>query len=778
MAAKPQTTCTNADTTTTLAAGALHGEEKHRAQEHLEICLSCRLAFRRGAAGRFPPFPNYTILERIGEGGFGVVYKAINHVTQRTEALKLLNSRTPLRSAYFANEVRLIARLRHPNIATLYEAHLSSPPLFYTMEYVEGQRLDEHVRSHNLSLADRIGLVRQVVAAIGHAHAQGVIHRDLKPQNVMIDRGGQARVVDFGIARRLGLARDEQTPPGHEGALGTYGYIAPEQMLGQPPDERADIYALGAMLCAVVTGQPARVATRLPQVFELLRQRDVVRPGDLAAIIAGCVDRLPERRYASCEELLRDLDNYLAGRPLTHSEPAAKLTRVAAFVLMRSPLAVQAVIVAVCAALLTVFLNAGRPRTLAAGDGMDVGVTLVGLSQKTIAAMRERRIGGDIAGLDARDQKSWRLLHGRLMSRLARAAPAVVAWDYYFPDCQPEFDTGLIAGVRELTCPVIVGSADFDAGGEPRLCRTIREAVHAWGSLASVSPGARSQEFVLPYCIQRGFEPLIPGLAVAAFAAARHPECDAAYRVEQRLCEIRYRRRSVAEGQARWLPEPDYLPIVDVGQVRAAGIFQKRDIVMNGRVPIPAPGERQIPQVAYEDILNADDAQLRAWFAGQAVVVGQMIPGRDQHTLKDGRQIFGCEVHAQALRKLLEGVVIQPITTPMLFLRLATWSFLAALLAAALPQARKLRKRHLAAIAAGSTVFGLLLATYGATGPSAAAERETNLAVGVLLLVGGLCYAAWGVRRRQLQLSPGAVWLPADQSSASTVTAGSSMFTE
>lgn len=778
MAATPQASCANSQTTGRLIAGELHGEEKRRAQQHLEVCLPCRLAFRRGTAGRFPTIPNYTILERIGEGGFGVVYKAIHHVTQRTEALKLLNSRTPLRSAYFANEVRLIARLRHPNIATLYEAHLATPPLFYSMEYVEGQRLDEHVRSHHLSLAERIGLVRQVVAAIGHAHAQGVIHRDLKPQNVMIDRDGQARVVDFGIARRLGLERDEPSPPGHEGALGTYGYIAPEQMLGQPPDERADIYALGAMLCAVVTGQPARLATRLPQVFELLRQRDVVRPGDLTAIIARCVDRLPERRYASCGELLRDLDRYLAGRPLAHSEPTTRLTRVGAFVLTRYPLAVQAAVVASCVALLTLLFDAARPRTLARFEASHVGVALIGFSDRTVNALRERRLGGEIAGLDPHNPKSWRLLHGRLMSRLAPAAPAAVAWDYYFSDCQPEFDPGLIAGVRELSCPVIVGAAEFDAGGEPQLCRTIRDAVHGWGSLASLAPGAHSHEFVLPFCIQRGLEPLIPGLAVAAFAAVRHPDCDAAYGAEPRRCEIRYRRRSAAEGQARWLTAPDYLPIMDVTRVPAAGIFHARDVVMNGRVPIPAADGPRIPLVAYEDVFAADDDQLRAWFGGKAVLVGQMIPGKDQHTLRDGRRIYGCEVHAQALRTLLEGVVVAPIPRMSLLLRMTTWALVAALLAAALPQARMLRKRYLAAIAAGSAAFGALLAAYGATGFSDPAERETHLAVGVLLLVGGMCYTAWGVRRRQLQLSPGVVWLPVDQSSASTVTAGSSMFTE
>ena len=139
-------------------------------QRHLEQCEPCRAVFRKLTADRFPRLRSYTVIARIGAGAFGEVFKVIHHVKQRTEALKLLYTETRFRTASFVNEVHAIARLRHPNIATLFDAQLAAPPLYYTMELVEGRQLDEHFRSPDVTLAERIEIFRQVALAMDYAH--------------------------------------------------------------------------------------------------------------------------------------------------------------------------------------------------------------------------------------------------------------------------------------------------------------------------------------------------------------------------------------------------------------------------------------------------------------------------------------------------------------------------------------------------------------------------------------------------------------------------------
>ncbi|NUQ50230.1 MAG: serine/threonine protein kinase, partial [Phycisphaerae bacterium] len=252
----------------TLAADAVGrtettaADERRRLQRHLETCGPCRRAFRRETLARFPRIRNYTILEELGAGGFGVVYKAVHHEKQRTEAIKVLAGHSRARIAYFENEVHLVGQLSHPNIATLYEAHLTAPPLFYAMEYVEGEQLHAYCRRLRLPLEERLRLMRTVALTIAHAHREGVVHRDLKPQNILIDGEGRPRVVDFGIARRIDESQPLPAcaPRGREGVVGTLGYIPPEQIAGQAVDGRADIFALGAILREAVTGEPMRYA--------------------------------------------------------------------------------------------------------------------------------------------------------------------------------------------------------------------------------------------------------------------------------------------------------------------------------------------------------------------------------------------------------------------------------------------------------------------------------------------------------------------------------------
>ncbi|MFQ5805575.1 MAG: serine/threonine-protein kinase, partial [Phycisphaerae bacterium] len=570
--------CPQRELVEAFAHDQLDDAERREAERLLEQSEPCRELFRQLTAGRYPRLPNYTIIGQIGKGGFGVVYKAIHHAKERIEALKILFSKTPLLTSYFENEVHLIARLRHANIATLYEAQLSTPPLYYTMEFVEGERLNDYLKRHEVSLAARIDIIKSVARAVGYAHTKGVVHRDLKPQNVLLDREGQPHVVDFGIAKKLALVEarlpeaEGASQKDHEGAVGTLGYIAPEQEKGGPIDERADIYALGALLFHCVSGEPARLASVPDQRIRILRERQVAQPDDLAAIIARCVKVSPSDRYATCADFVADLDNYLSSRPIDAREDRTwvdQVFRIAALVMRESPVTVRTAVLILVAAFLTWYFWAVEAWTSGGRTSGDRTV-LIGFTDKTVEAVKEGRIGADLPGLSAYNAWSWRILYGKLMERLAEASPRVVVWDGWFDKCS-DFDEQLVRGLRALRAsdvPVIVGALRFDLNGEPEICPAIRTEIDGYGTVFGTETGKHQNVYEVAHCIQRGYEWPIPGLALAAFAACRFRDCDYRLRLDAdaRRLYLQYRKRNPA-GKPTWEEDPDYLPLHEVATV-------------------------------------------------------------------------------------------------------------------------------------------------------------------------------------------------------------------
>ena len=774
MPARPAHPCPQRAVTEALARDELSGAPRATAELHLEHCEACRMLFRQRTVNRFPKIRNYTVVSELGRGGFGVVYKALHHSKERSEALKVLFGQTPQRTAYFENEVRLVARLRHPNIATLYDASLNTTPLYYSMEFVEGQQLDDFLRSPTISLEQRIGLVKTVAAAIDYAHQAGVIHRDLKPQNILIDPQGQPRIVDFGIAKRLGLERPAPTE-GHgedgagEGVLGTYGYISPEQLAGREVDRRADVYSLGALLFHVITGQPARFAPQAERLSEVLHERQVSRSEDLAAIIACCVRPDPAERYPTCAALVHDLDNYLAGRPILAQAdltPGYRVARVAALVLRNHPFAVQTAATLVLAAALSWTLWVSGVQWQSPGRSAGE-TTLVAFMPSTLDALRAGRLGAGLPGLDPTNPKSRRLLYGRLMERLAVGQPRVVVWDYYFPDCQPQFDAAFIRGVQALSVPVLLGSERIDVNGEPVLCPAIRAAAHGWGTLLGTPPGAPSDDAFVPLALQRGFSAPLPALSLVACAAARYPDCTLELGAVPGGLELHYRKLSAEPNEPRWRRETDKVPIIKTQVVRAAGTAgQPEDKYMFGRFPLQRLAQPAQQVVPMEQVLAADAGQLRRWFAGRAVLIGQMVPGTDEHRLSTGQPVFGCQVQALALDDLLGRMHFERLFPK----ELAALVCLACLAMAVLMHFVSLRKCSLRLVTAAGIVaiaasVGLALwiphvaNTFWATVGGAAACAA----------LGGGAAAALvkALHQRQLHLTPGPVW-SADAANVST----------
>lgn len=307
-------------------------------------------------SGTFGP---YRLTDVIGEGGMGVVYRAVRDDLDSEAAIKVLRDAwlSPARRERFLAEQRTLAQLHHPSIAHLYDVGtLPDGTPWIAMEYVEGEALDAFCRRRQLSLRDRLSLVRAVCEAVLHAHQHLVIHRDLKPSNILVRGDGTVKLLDFGIAKQLekGGATTEATRTGLR--LMTPAYAAPEQVRGEPIGVRTDIYSLGVLLYELVAGAlPFDLSNRTPGEAEsLIVKGDPVRPSVRAVREAGgaagdhrqasraawadldvlCLTAMhvdPARRYRSVDALIRDIDHFLAREPLD-ARPDTLGYRTATFV--------------------------------------------------------------------------------------------------------------------------------------------------------------------------------------------------------------------------------------------------------------------------------------------------------------------------------------------------------------------------------------------------------------------------------------------------------------
>jgi len=267
----------------------------------------------------FQTLGKYELLEKLGEGGFGVVYKARDPALDRLIALKVLAPQFTADSQAverFRQEARLAARLKHPHIVTIYEVGEAAGRYFIAMEWIDGQSLAQRIAAQGaLPLGEVVRLVEQVADALDYAHRQGLIHRDIKPANILLDSQGQATLTDFGIVKAMNEAGMTTTGM----ALGTPEYMAPEQVLGGELDSRTDLYALGVVLFHALTGQaPFRGTT--PFVIQKAHLEEA--PPDpralnpalspaVAAVILKALSKPPEERFQSGAELKQALQQAL-----------------------------------------------------------------------------------------------------------------------------------------------------------------------------------------------------------------------------------------------------------------------------------------------------------------------------------------------------------------------------------------------------------------------------------------------------------------------------------
>jgi tetratricopeptide (TPR) repeat protein len=287
---------------------------------------------------------HYRIIRLLGEGGMGTVYEAEQEEPRRIVALKVIKlgqtTREQLRR--FRRESQALARLQHPGIAQIFESNTTDtsfgPQPYFAMEFIRGLPLRQHAEARQLSTPQKLALMVKVCEAVHHAHQRGLIHRDLKPGNILVDETGQPKVLDFGVARLAQVdAQESAEPPTIQTGLGqlvgTLAYMSPEQVAGDPleVDTRSDVYSLGVILYELLSGRlPYQLShLQLPEAVLAIREEEPLSlsstsrdyRGDIETIVRKALEKDKSRRYGSAAELAADIQRHLNDEPIAARPP-------------------------------------------------------------------------------------------------------------------------------------------------------------------------------------------------------------------------------------------------------------------------------------------------------------------------------------------------------------------------------------------------------------------------------------------------------------------------
>jgi predicted Ser/Thr protein kinase len=255
-------------------------------------------------------FPRLEVLELLGQGGMGIVYKARQPQLDRFVALKILPAGVGRDRAFagrFAREARALAKLTHPSIVTVYDFGASDGQFYLLMEFVDGVNLRHLLRERRLKPEEALKVVPQICEALEYAHEQGVIHRDIKPENILLDKRGRAKIADFGLAKLLGSKPADSALTGSQQIMGTPQYMAPEQMERPTAvDHRADIYSLGVVFYEMLTGELplGRFSPPSQKVHVDVR---------LDEVVLRALEKEPERRYQHAIDVKTDVESISPG---------------------------------------------------------------------------------------------------------------------------------------------------------------------------------------------------------------------------------------------------------------------------------------------------------------------------------------------------------------------------------------------------------------------------------------------------------------------------------
>jgi serine/threonine-protein kinase len=269
---------------------------------------------------------DYELLEEIGRGGQGVVFRARQKSLNRTVALKVISLGQWASKAHlkrFRREAEAAASLDHPCIVPIYEVDERDGSCYFSMKFVEGGQLDEVTRREPMPIRRAVELIAKVARTVHYAHEHGILHRDIKPGNILLDAKGEPHLTDFGLAR---LVESESSVTHTLDILGTPSYMAPEQAVGNNTavSNATDVYGIGAVLYQLLTGHPPFAGGATYETIRLLldtepRQPRLLNPKidrDLSTICLKCLEKDPKRRYSSALALAEDLERWLKHEPI------------------------------------------------------------------------------------------------------------------------------------------------------------------------------------------------------------------------------------------------------------------------------------------------------------------------------------------------------------------------------------------------------------------------------------------------------------------------------
>ena len=670
-------------------------------ERHLRGCDRCRDEYLRqlGRQLLVPDVPDCHVVKEIGRGRFGVVYKAWwMKDPPRLVALKVLSSLGEMERSRFDREIAVLKKLDSPWIVRCFDSGGDRDSMYFIMDYVEGALLDEYVKAPGRTLDEKLAVFELICRGVAAAHGHGVIHRDLKPRNIIVDPGGQPHILDFGICSVgdpdwSSWSRGTITAPGD--LIGTLRYMSPEQAWGGvtgPIDARSDLWALGIILHELVTegGYPysleampdrsahealleriRRDVPRLPRLMSIPRGRD------LEILLERCLAWEPERRIESAEVLAADVaairsDRRIRTRPLSLPYRVRRLAIGAA---TRSRWMFSTAFVALVGLTLAVTTFRGGVRwreeirshagaadvamsSPFASDARD-SIVIVGVGDETPAALVEFAQRSEIPGVTP-FTPSWRGVHARLMRRMVEAKPRLLVWDYYFESVQPA-DAEMVQAILALEAagvPVMLAAQSYGDDGRPRLSSVLQDKLGfrlRHGLIHAHSMTERAGQFVL--AVRRSDGRVIPNLAMVALAALIHPdarlETDWGERSYDRWLTLRY---EISPG--RYHREHDRVAFTGVTtSENPGGAIRGGDALAFVQFELQTPEGWERRTVPYEHLLNASGDELRDRVAGKVVLIGDVRKApfgaaADRHPVKYGTRVVddvpGCYLLADA----------------------------------------------------------------------------------------------------------------------------------
>ena len=279
---------------------------------------------------------SYRLIDKLGAGGMGEVWRAEDTRLLRPVAIKILSERIandPEWKARFLREARTIAQMNHPNIATIYSIEQEADKLFIAMELVEGESLSDVLARGALEPVEAVPIVKSVAEALAEAHDKGIVHRDVKPDNIIVGKRG-VKVLDFGIAKQLVSTTDTPTLTQAGLIVGTPFYMSPEQALGRPVDARSDLFSLGVVLYEALAGKRPFEGESVTETMMNIIMQEAIElsavapkvPAALVEIVARALQKKPERRYGSAGEMVDALSKVDFKQPV--AKPAVKPPKI------------------------------------------------------------------------------------------------------------------------------------------------------------------------------------------------------------------------------------------------------------------------------------------------------------------------------------------------------------------------------------------------------------------------------------------------------------------